>query len=780
MVDLMTDGEIEDLLSGENNGCGRTPLHKDYDVSELVCMFTLNYFRRRPNPPSRMVYTILEVAGFCGPCNLQQILINALKPFNEEYANTQYSDLFGENFNIYSIEQVFKNREMKLIKAASAAIVEALQLQFRKDLMQNDVLRTGIHQYLQDIAELFDLKAEEREIITFCAIKQAYTNFIRIESDLKENGDREYLAAPDGFEDTIYFADFFSFDKETFRRFTGPDSKLARLGIISNDMFLDINLYNYIFENDYKPLRHRFFREQNTACKPFSNLGISNDELETIKAIIETRSPGQNINIVVESTLQNNERECVIQLAENMGYRLIEIAEPEDDYEDTYKTLFRTKAIWAAQNHAAANEKVALIIDNADLLVNANESARDEYYNCKIGSKRRIDIMTELLNHAGVVQFWLTRTLAAIDPYIRHHFDYAIQPLLEGFGERLNFWKQTVEKYNLVDVISLDDIKKFSSRFLLDAGLIDKALRNSANLLKHGWKKRRICRHIEELLAGTSKMDTVSSCVKSELPDKAKFVSPEHLNIEPAADFQLLLDALKHSQQQLRPEGFKIAILISGMPGTGKTCLARYIADVLNRQLILKTAGSVLDKYVGETEKIIKQAFNEAQKAAAVLFFDEIDSLLTTREKATQHWQISQINEVLAGLDNFRGVFIAATNFETVLDKASLRRFDFHFHLGSLNPQGNAIFYKSLLAPFAQGKMTRAEAKQLSEIIDLTPSDFGSLRQRLQLLPDVKKSHAELMQGLIDRRNLRLGKKPAEAPKLDDGQYLLQAQRVGE
>jgi len=781
MVDLLSDGEIEDLFSGENNGCGRTPLHKDYDVSELVCKFTLNYVRRRPNPPSSMIYTILEVAGFSEPCDLQQKLINALKPLAEEYADTQYSDLFGENFNIYSIEQVFTNNEIKLVKAVSAAIVEALQSQFRRELMQNDMPRTGIYLYLQDIAELFDLKVEEREIITFCAIKQAYANFMIIECNLKGNGDREHLVAPDGFEDTIYFADFFSFEKETFRKFTNPDSKLACLGIIGNDMLLDSNLYNYIFENDHKPLRHRFFREQNTVCKPFSNIGISNHEFETIKAIVETRSPGQNINIIVESTLQNNGRECVIQLAEGLGYRLIEIVEPEADYHDIYKNLFRTKAVWAAQNHAAANEKVALIIDNADLMVNNNETAGDECYIGKIGSKRRIDAMTELLNHAGVVQFWLTSKLADIDPYIRHHFDYAIQPLLESFAERLNFWKQTVEKYNLADIISLDDIKKFSSRFLMDAGLIDKALRNSANLLKHGWQKLRICRHIEELLAGTSKMDTVSSCAKPELPDTAKFVSPEHLNIEPEADFQLLLDALKYSQQQLKPEGFKIAILISGIPGTGKTYLARYIADVLNRKLILKTAGSVLDKFVGETEKAIKQAFNDAQKAAAVLFFDEIDSLLTTREAAgLQQWQISKVNEVLAGLDNFRGVFIAATNFETVLDKASLRRFDFHFHLGSLKPQGNAIFYKTLLTPFALGKMTRAEAKQLTEMRELTPSDFGSLRQRLLLLPDVKKSHAELLQGLIERRKLRLGKEPVEAPKIDDEQYLLQAQRVGE
>lgn len=780
MVDLLTPDEIDDLLSGERGGgCSRKPLHKDPEVAQLVCEFTLNFFRRRPMPPSAMISKILEVAGFNEPCDLQQILINALKPLADIYVDTKYSDLFGEDFFAYRLLEAFDDNETKLVKAASAAIVEALRLQIRSEPSRNRIRSMGIHKCLQEIVDLFELTVEEREICTFCAIKQAYTNFICLEFDLKELGERQHLAAPDGFEETGYFADFFSFDKETFRKFTRPDSKLFQLGIISADMLLAGNLFEHIFSDDYKSLRSRFFKEQNAACKPFSKSGISDDQFETIKAIVETRSPGQNINILVESTQQNNGRDYVTQLSERLEYKLVEIAEPDPEYHESARNLFMTQAIWVAQSHAAANDKVALIMDNTGLMVNANEADRDEYFLGKIGSKRRNNVMTELLTHAGVVQFWLTNSLADIDPYIRHHFDYAFQPVVEGFTERLSFWKQAVEKYSLADVISFDDIKRFSARFQLDAGLIDKALRNAANLLKHDWKKHRICRHIEELLAGTSKMDTASSCAKPELPDTDHFVTPEHLNIEPEEDLRLLLDVLKSSQQQLRPDGFKISILISGQPGTGKTYLARHIADVLNRKLIIKTAGSVLDKWLGESERNIKQAFVEAQKAAAVLFFDEIDSLLTTREKATQQWQVSQVNEVLAGLDSFKGVFVAATNFETILDKASLRRFDFHFHLGALKPQGNAVFYKTLLAPYAEGRMAVAEAKQLTDLQGLTPSDFGSLRQRLELLPGIKKSHSELIQGLSARRDLRLNRKPQELKSDEDGKCLLTAQKVG-
>lgn len=769
--------EIEEILA-DLGGIGRTPLHRDHDIAELICKFTLNYFRKQPNPPLNILGSILQIAGFEEPCDLQQILKDAIAPFADDFKDTKFAKLYGDEIHTFLIRDAFADKEIRLVNAVSTAIKKALQSQIFEKPESERMRFSGFYRRLQDIADLFDLSDEEKEICAFAIVKLAYNEFVFFDHHLTADS-RTYFSVPDGFERTGCFADFFTFEKATFDKLTSPDSKLFRLGIIRNGMEFSPDLNDYILarerpgHRDCYYLRDYFFRYHKAGLKPFSQTGLTENQLETIKAIIEARSPGQNINILVESTDMKPAAEFITCLAEALGHKLLQVAEPEESYALVFKNTFMVQAIWVAQKHAVINEKIALLIDKADTLLDKRFCEDDGSYFGATGTKYRIKIMTELLTGGGVVQFWLTASLADVDPYIRHLFDYAFVPVADGFAERLDFWQKTVEKYSLADVIDLEDIKRFSARFRLDVGLIDTALRNANNLLKNGWKKRRLFQHIEALLDGNSQMDAASTCVTSALPDAGWLVAPEHLNIEPEADFKLLLDALKHSQQQLKPEGFRVAILISGQPGTGKTFLARYIADVLNRKLILKTAGSVLDKWVGETEKSIKQAFDDAQRAGSVLFFDEVDSLLTTREKAIQQWEISQVNEMLSGLDNFRGVFIAATNFETVLDKASLRRFSFHFHLGSLKPQGNAIFYKTMLMPFATGKMTRAETKQLAELNDLTPSDFGSLRQRLELLPGVKKSHAELLKGLKERRNLRLNKKPAEIAVGDDAKYLL-------
>lgn len=59
-----------------------------------------------------------------------------------------------------------------------------------------------------------------------------------------------------------------------------------------------------------------------------------------------------------------------------------------------------------------------------------------------------------------------------------------------------------------------------------------------------------------------------------------------------------------------------------------------------------------------------------------VLIFDEADSLLSDRRGAARSWEVSQVNEFLAQLDRYKGVFIATTNFVKQFDMAAMRRFN--------------------------------------------------------------------------------------------------------
>lgn len=124
--------------------------------------------------------------------------------------------------------------------------------------------------------------------------------------------------------------------------------------------------------------------------------------------------------------------------------------------------------------------------------------------------------------------------------------------------------------------------------------------------------------------------------------------------------------------------GKGITLNLSGPPGTGKTLSAKAIANYLGKQLLTINYSQIESMWVGETEKNIAKAFENAKKNDAVLFFDEADSLTTKRENARASWEITRTNTLLKELEAFDGICIFATNFTENYDEAFNRRLSAH------------------------------------------------------------------------------------------------------
>jgi transitional endoplasmic reticulum ATPase len=167
-----------------------------------------------------------------------------------------------------------------------------------------------------------------------------------------------------------------------------------------------------------------------------------------------------------------------------------------------------------------------------------------------------------------------------------------------------------------------------------------------------------------------------------------------------------------------------VSLLLTGPPGTGKTALAAYLADRLDRPLVVKRASDLLSAWVGETEAKIADAFAEAREAGSVLLFDEADSLLLDRAGAQRSWEISQVNEMLTWMDLHTLPFIAATNFARRLDPAALRRFVFKIELGPLSPALAARAWTRFFGGAAPAGLAR--------ISGLTPGDFAVVARQLR------------------------------------------------
>jgi len=181
-----------------------------------------------------------------------------------------------------------------------------------------------------------------------------------------------------------------------------------------------------------------------------------------------------------------------------------------------------------------------------------------------------------------------------------------------------------------------------------------------------------------------------------------------------------------------------INVLLSGPPGTGKTEFAKYLAAELKIGFIFKQASDLKSMYVGGTEKNIKNAFLEAQNTNSILFIDEIDAFLHSRDNAHRSWEISEVNEFLVCLENFRGIFISATNSTERMDSASLRRFLFKIKFDYLDSIGVLKFYHVFFQKMIAEELNDNNKEELLKIKCLTPSDFNSVKRKILLeLEDV-------------------------------------------
>lgn len=198
----------------------------------------------------------------------------------------------------------------------------------------------------------------------------------------------------------------------------------------------------------------------------------------------------------------------------------------------------------------------------------------------------------------------------------------------------------------------------------------------------------------------------------------------EFVNLNTEYSPENMIDALKRNGSG--------SLCFYGPPGTGKTTLGEHIAKALNRELMVKSVSNLMSKWLGDTEKAIAQAFDEAEDMGAVLLLDEADSFLMDRRGAQRSWEITQTNEFLFRMERFNGVFICTTNLFKELDQAVLRRFDFKVGFNPLDPEQ---LRKLLAVSFPHPNWEEPEAAaHCRKLHDATPGDVAVIKRQVVML----------------------------------------------
>jgi len=383
-------------------------------------------------------------------------------------------------------------------------------------------------------------------------------------------------------------------------------------------------------------------------------------------------------------------------LASEIGAYFISINGPEIMSKFYGESEQRLREIF---KEAEDNAPAVIFIDEIDAIAPKREEVTGEVEKRVVA--QLLTLMDGIKGRGRIVVIAATNRPDAVDPALRRpgRFDREIEIRPPDTAARRDILAVHTRNMPLDQDVNLDELAEMTYGYT-GADLAALAKEAALSALRRFLERRKINLEETQIPAEVLKELKVS---KEDFLNGTKIVRPSLLRevyVEVPKVRWSDIGGLEEVKQQLRetvewplkyPEVFEKmgvrppkGILLFGPPGTGKTLLAKAVANESSANFITVRGAEILSKWVGESEKAIRQIFERARQAApTVVFFDEIDAIAATRGFDTSSGVIDRIvNQLLAEMDGIvplnKVVVIAATNRPDILDPALLRpgRFD--------------------------------------------------------------------------------------------------------
>jgi SpoVK/Ycf46/Vps4 family AAA+-type ATPase len=426
-------------------------------------------------------------------------------------------------------------------------------------------------------------------------------------------------------------------------------------------------------------------------------------------------SGAEGANVLLWGKPGTGKTELARYLAQSLRHRPLEINLVSNEG-DGLKAAARFDCFRLCQSVISSGRKALIVFDEVE------EILSDKNYE-RFGFREEGGISKGLINsvlESNVVPaIWITNTVTGIDPAYLRRFD-----IVQEVKSPLPAVKKRIAR-RLFREMPVDD------------AIIERIVENKSITPAHLQKANKICRRlgvdserearkvVDQVLSGDLKAiqaRPLKSHAAKRKPRPALTYRPDLINCDTEVD---KLAARLHADSSVR-------MCLFGPPGTGKSAWAKHLAGEIGRPLIVKQASDIFDPYLGNTEKNISKAFHEATRTKSILMLDEVDSFLPDRGNAHRHWEVTQANQFLTGLEGFEGILLCTTNLLDNLDPATMRRFDFKVKFDYLTTnqavEMAAELLKALKVPLTkQGRvMLEANLGRLK----LAQGDFAALLRR--------------------------------------------------
>jgi len=604
---------------------------------------------------------------------------------------------------------------------------------------------TLVEKNIDALAGLLQLNRAERALLLYGTLARYQRDLRSILVEFKVNNAPEAYAA---------IADVAGVKASEVGEALRAGSRLERIGMVEN-LISEHNITDLAdlmkVSEKLPPVLMREYRNQSELMavftRPAARSALTSKDFEYVgedvrllcallREAVARKEPG--VNVLLYGPPGTGKTELARVVAQAAGLELFEVEYADRDG-NALSGRDRYRSLQIAQVFLKGTAQSALLFDEVEDVFPPISSeaaqiiARAEHVAAPhTGSVSGKAWVNQILESNAVPTLWVTNRIEQIDPAFRRRFAYHLELKSPPPGAREQLVRKTLEGASVSDAL----VARLTERKGLTPAQIRTALR-FAQLAVHPAKPaaRRSAKKpaaeaplLDDLIERQLKNADQALGRQPDLalrPSVTQY-SLDMLNVESRYELPRIVTALK-----ARGHG---CLCFHGAPGTGKTALAEHIAQQLERPLMIRRASDLVSKFVGETEQQMAAMFREAQAEKAVLLLDEADSFLQDRRGAQRTYEVTEVNEMLQGMERYDGIFICTTNLMDSIDQAALRRFTFKIHFKPLTAlQRETMFIVEALGGEAVA-LEPTLRERLVTLDQLCPGDFAAVKRQVEIL----------------------------------------------
>ena len=504
------------------------------------------------------------------------------------------------------------------------------------------------------------------------------------------------------------------------------DQKLKAYGLIDSDGDMDEDAMDAIYEKDMRLYFTDIVRnEKSVKAYETNSFSVSEEQTDVAVQLLKSKNA---CNILLYGAPGAGKTEYAKALIKQAGLKMTtyknELEVSGEDDADA-KALSRLNCYLSLKK-----EDSVLVVDEAENVLQTREFS---FFGMSLSSSQK-GTVNKMLETSENKCIFIVNYTTEMDESTLRRFTYSIKFQAMPKETLRSIAAEKLKPVNMPAVLK-NDILDMCGKYKITGASVDNVVKAISSLDYQKGKEDKVRKDIKSVLEANSSLLYGKTKMRDAVK-KSYDLSVLNTSVSAAEIIEMLKTAelyKKENQNEENSEG--VRMLFYGLSGTGKTELARYISTVLGKPLLLKRCSDLLGPYVGQTERLIAEAFEEAESTDSILLFDEADSFFADRAGAKQSWERTQVNEFLTQMEEFSGICICTTNLRKIMDPAMQRRFHIITEFKALNEDGITTLLKSF---FGKYKFNDGQIQELAKFNTVTPGDFGSLKNKMRFIPQEK------------------------------------------